>query len=149
MGLLYSATFENVSMTDAAQDIIAIATSANVPIVIHEFAVTAGVTTDVRARVQILRRTTAGSAGTSITPRALHQRNTVSSATTVTYLRTTPGTAGDQLDSEQWSLLVPFQRLYTPETRIVVNNSGFIALNLVAGTGAARNISGRVVFEEI
>jgi hypothetical protein len=148
MGLLYSASFENVSMTDAAQDIVFLQTSSAVPITIHEILVTSAVTTDVRARIAIVRRSTAGSAGTAITPRQLDERNSVAAVTTATYLRTTVGTVGNVLDADSWSLLVPFQRLYTPETRIRVAASGFLGLNLVAGTGGARTISGKIVFEE-
>lgn len=148
MGLLYVAAFDAVTMTDAAQDIVFLQTSSAVPLIIHEILVTSNVTTDVRARLAIVRRSTAGSAGTAITPRALFERNSVSATTTATYLRTTVGTVGNVLDNDEWSMLVPFQRLYTPETRIGVAASGFLGLNLVAGTGASRTISGKIVFEE-
>lgn len=149
MGLFYSAPFENVSITDAAQDIVFLATSSSVPILIHSIRVSAGVTSDVRARIQIIRRTTAGSGGSSITPVATHSRNSVSAATTATYARTTVGTAGNVIAAEEWSLLVPYEFLPTPEMRIHVPVSGFIGLNLVAGTGASRVMSGQVIFEEI
>lgn len=148
MGLLYVAAFDAVSMTDAAQDIIFLQAGSAVPITVHEILVTSAVTTDVRARLAIVRRSTAGSTGTAITPRALFERNSVSALTTATSLRTTVGTVGNVLDNDEWSMLVPFQRLYTPETRIVVAAAGFLGLNLVAGTGAARVISGKIVFEE-
>lgn len=148
MGLLYVAAFDAVSMTDAAQDIIFLQAGSAVPITVHEILVTSAVTTDVRARLAIVRRSTAGSTGTTITPRALFERNSVSALTTATSLRTTVGTVGNVLDNDEWSMLVPFQRLYTPETRIVVAAAGFLGLNLVAGTGAARTISGKIVFEE-
>lgn len=148
MGLLYTAAFENVALTNAAQDILFLQTTANVPIIIHEITLSTDVTTDVRARLQLLRRTTAGSAGNAITPKPVDERNTRSATTTATDMRTTPGTAGDILDNDLWSLLVPWARLYTPETRIRVAHSGFLALNLVAGTGASRNLSGKIVFEE-
>lgn len=147
--LLYSAAFENTTLTDAAQDILLLATSSSVPILIHAINLGSDQTTDIRARVRILRRTTAGSTGTGITPKAITERNTVSAVTTVTTMRTTQGTAGDILDGDRWSLLVPFQRIYTPETRIVVKPSSFLAIELVAGTGASRVLSGEVVFEEI
>jgi hypothetical protein len=148
MGLLYVAAFDNVTFTDAAQDIVFLQASSAVPITIHEILLTAAVTTDVRARIGIVRRSTAGSTGTGITPRALFERNTVSAATTATYARTTVGTVGNALDYDQWSMLVPYQKLYTPETRITVAVSGFLGVNLVAATGATRVISGKVVFEE-
>lgn len=148
-GLKYQAGFENVTLTDAAQDIIFLATSSSVPILVHSIRLTAGVTTDVRARMQIVRRSTAGSGGSSITVSKLHGRNTVTAATTATYLRTTPGTVGDVVHGEQWSLLVPFDYTPVPEGRIHVPVSGFIGLHLVAGTGASRVISGSITFEEL
>jgi hypothetical protein len=148
MGLLYKAAFENQSLTDAAQDILFLQTTANVPIVIHEIVLSSAVTTDVRARLLICRRSTAGSGGTGLTVNAVDERNTRAAVTTVTQLRTTVGTIGAVLEAEQWSMLVSWPRLYTPETRIRMAHSGFLGINLVAGTGAARNISGHVVFEE-
>lgn len=148
-GLIYSAAFENVTITDAAQDILFLATSSSVPIRVHRIRLSANVTTDVRARIQIVRRTTAGSAGTGITPSENFGRNTVSAATTATYARTTPGTVGDLIHAEMWSLLVPFEFLDTPEMRIDVPVSGFIGVNLAAGTGASRSMSGSITFEEL
>ena len=147
--LLYSAPFENVSLTDAAQDILFLQTTANVAILIHELILTSDVTTDVRARLKLLLRTTAGSGGTGITPAAVDQRNTRAAVTTVTRMRTTLGAAGVELDAERWSMMTPFSRLYTPESRVKIAHSGFIGVELVAGTGAARNVSGKVVFEEL
>jgi hypothetical protein len=147
--LLYSAPFENVTFTDAAQDLVFLATSSSVPLRIHAVRLTAGVTTDVRARIQLIRRTTAGSGGTGITPVALHGRNSVAAATTATYARTTPGTAGNVIHAEQWSLLVPFEWLPTPEMRPTVPVSGFLGLNLAAATGATRVMSGSIIFEEL
>jgi hypothetical protein len=149
MGLLYSAPFENATITDAAQDILFLATSSSVPIIVHAVRITAGVTTDVRARIQIVRRSTAGSSGTGITPSELFGRNTVSATTTATHSRTTPGTVGDVIHAEQWSLLVPFEWLPTPEMRPHVPVSGFLGVNLAAGTGASRVMSGSIIFEEL
>lgn len=148
MGLLYTAFIENGTLTDAAQDIFTLATSAAVPLKLHQVHLTANVTTDVRARLQIIRRSTAGSAGTGVTPSELFSRNTVAAATTVTSFRTTPGTAGEVLHPEIWSLLVPFDWTPIPELRPQVGVSGFLGIHLVAGTGASRSISGWVTFEE-
>ncbi len=149
MGLLYSAPFENITVTDAAQDIVFLATSSSVPLVLHSIRLSAGVTTDVRARIQLIRRTSAGSGGSGITPSELFARNSVAAATTATYARTTPGTGGDVIHAEQWSLLVPFDWTPTPEMRVHVPVSGFIGLHLAAGTGASRVVSGSVIFEEL
>ena len=90
----------------------------------------------------------AGSSGTGVTPSELTGRNTVSAATTATYLRTTPGTVGDVIMAEEWSLLVPFEYLPPPEHRPEVAASSYIGLHLVAGTGATRSISGYAIIEE-
>lgn len=148
-GLMYSAGFEAITVTDAAQDIIFLATSSAVPILIHEINLSASDTTDIRARIRILRRSSAGSGGTAVTARPLNPRNTVSAATTVTTIRTTPGTADEVLEGHRWSLLVPFQRLYVPEDRVYVPVSDYLAIELVAGTGASRTVSGSVTFEEL
>lgn len=148
-GLMYSAGFENVTFTDAAQDLVFLASSSSVPIRIHSVRITAGVVTDVRARIQIVRRSTAGSSGTGITPAAMFGRNSVSAATTATYARTTPGTVGNLIHAEQWSLLVPFEWLPTPEMRPDVQVSSFIGVHLVAATGATRVMSGSIIFEEL
>jgi hypothetical protein len=148
MALKYQAAFENVTITDAAQDILFLATSSSVPARVIGFRLSAGVTTDVRARIQIVRRSTAGSGGTGITVAKLDARNTVNAATTVTHARTTPGTVGDVIHGEQWSLLVPFDYTPVPEGRIEIPVSGFLGLHLVAGSGASRVISGSVIFEE-
>ena len=148
MALRYQAAFENVTITDAAQDILFLATSSSVAAKIIGIRLSAGVTTDVRARIQIVRRTTAGSGGSSDTAGEVDALNSRAAATTVTTARTTPGTVGDVLHGEQWSLLVPFDYTPVPEGRIELPVSGFLGVHLVAGTGASRVISGSVLFEE-
>lgn len=148
MGLLYVAAFENITFTDAAQDFVFLQAASGKPITVHEILMTSSTTTDVRARVSIVRRTTAGSAGTGITPRALDEHNTQAAGATATYARTTVGTVGNVLDADAWSLLVPYQKLYTPETRIRIAAAGFLGVNLTAATGATRVVSGKIVFEE-
>lgn len=148
-GLIYSAGFENVTFTDAAQDLLFLATSSSVPLKVHRIRLTSAVITDVRMRIQIVRRSTAGSGGTGITPSKRFGRNTIAAATTATYARTTPGTVGDLIHAEQWSLLVPFEYLDTPELRIDVPVSSFLGVHLVAASGATRVLSGSIDFEEL
>jgi len=76
-------------------------------------------------------------------------RNTVAAATTFNRLVTTPGTASTVLDSENVSIIVPYERIYTPDQRIPVPASGRLALNLTAGLGASYNASSEIYFEEI
>ena len=149
MGLIYSAPFENVTFTDAAQDIVFLATSSSVSLIVHAVRITAAVTTDVRARIGVHRRSTAGSGGTGITPVAYFGRNTVAAATTATYARTTIGTFSAQIHAEAWSLLVPFEWVPTPELRPHMPVSSFLGIALIGATGATRVMSGSIIFEEM
>lgn len=148
-GLLYSATLNNTSSGTAVTDVLVLGTSAAVPILIHEWRMTSAQTTDTRLVVQILRRTTAPTGGAAITPHALNPRNTVAAATTVTSIDTTPGTAGNVLESELWSVLVPYSRIYTPDERTYVGISSWIALSFTTAPGTAVNISADIYFEEL
>jgi len=148
-GLLYTANFSNTSSGTAITDILALETSAAVPILIHEWRMTSAATVDTRLVVQILRRTTAHTGGTTVTPRALNSRNTVAAATGVFSIDTTPGTAGNIIESELWSVLVPYSRIYTPDERIYVPISGFLCLAFTTAPGSAVNISAEVFFEEL
>jgi hypothetical protein len=72
----------------------------------------------------------------------------VAAATAVFGVTTTPGTAGNIIEAELWSELVPYSRIYTPDERIYVPISGFLCLSIVSAP-AAVNLSGVVFFEEL
>lgn len=148
-GLMYSAQLTNTSSGTAATDVMVIGTSSAVPILIHELRMTSAGTTDTRLSLQVLRRTTAPTGGTAITPRALNSRNTLAATATVTALPTTPGTAGNILEAELWSVLVPYSRIYTPDTRLYIPASGWVALFFASAPGTAVNISVEAIFEEL
>jgi hypothetical protein len=148
-GLMYTANLNNTSSGTAVTDALVLETSNAVPILIHEWRMTSAATVDTRLVVQILRRTTAHTGGTTITPRALNTRNTVAAATAVFGVDTTPGTSGNVLESELWSVLVPYSRIYTPDERIYVPISGFLAMSFTTAPGSAVNISADVFFEEL
>jgi hypothetical protein len=148
-GLLYNFSFPVTTSGTSSVDVMVLGTTAAVPILIHEIRLTSQATTDVRLNLQLLRRTTGPTGGTTVTGKPLNKRNTVAAASTFTYLDTTPGTAGDILENEQWSVLVPFSRIYTPDERIYVPVSGWIALFFATAPGSASNISGNIVAEEL
>jgi len=154
-GLMYTASFSNVSLTNAAQNIFELIAGAAASVLVHSIRLTitptivSGVAQDVRAQLNVQRITSTGTGGSAVTPVAVNSRNTVAAASTVNRLVTTPGTAGNVLDSENVSIIVPFERIYTPDQRIPVPASTRLALNLSAGLGAAYNTSLEVYFEEI
>lgn len=154
-GLMYTAQFSGVSITNAAQDIFELVAAAGVAVLVHwikltfEPTITSGVAQDVRARLRILERSTTGTGGAAITPQGINPRNSIAAATTVARTVTTPGTAGDIKWADAVSIIVPFEHIYTPDTRIPIQGGGRLALNLEVALGAVYNASGTICFEEI
>jgi hypothetical protein len=153
-GLMYTARFENVSITDAAQDIWELVTG-NVGVLVHWIklsftpTITSGVAQDVRGRLLLCERSTTGSGGTAVTANGVHPRNTVAALTTCTRTVTTPGTIGDVKWADGFSIIVPYEIIFTPDMRVPIQaSSGRLCLNLVAGLGAAYNASSTICFEE-
>lgn len=147
MGLMYSATFDNIAFAAADDDIWELTAAAGRSIILHELLIESQETTAEALRVQILRRSTGGT-GTAVTARALDEDNSVSAETTVDRSVGTPGTSGNILRNFTWEQLGPLHWLPTPETRIKVAGGGIVAVNLIAAPAASRNFSSTIVFEE-
>jgi hypothetical protein len=157
-GLLYTAQFSNVTVTNAIQDIWQLQAAATAAVLVHSWRVTfvptitSGVAQDVRVNLQICRRSTTGTGGSAVTPVAVNARNTTAAATTSTRtVVTTQGTIGNILDGEQVSVIVPFERIYTPDQRIVIpaGTGNLLSLFLTTAPGQAFQASSEVYFEEI
>jgi hypothetical protein len=154
-GLMYRVWFDNVSITNAAQDIMQIAAASGVPVLIHSWkltfvpTITSGVAQDVRAQIRTLLRAAAGSGGTAVTPSAANPRMTVAAAGTYTRTVTTPGSASTVGNAEQPSIIVPYERVFTADQRIVIPAGDVWAMNLEAGLGSAYNASFEMYVEEI
>lgn len=153
-GLMYTTNFDTVAVTNAAQDIWEFVAAAGTSVLIHAFKVTfvptitSGVAQDVRAQFRQAVRSTTGSGGVAVVPRAVNPRNTVAAVTTTTRTVTTPGTIGNVWDADQPSVIVPYERVYTQDQRILVPGGTRWVLNLEAGVGAL-NASSTVWFEEL
>ena len=148
-GLMYNFSMPATASGTAAVDVMVLGTTASVPALVHEIRLTAAQTVDTRINLQVCRRTAAPTGGTTVTGKPLNKRNTVAAASTFTYLDTTPGTIGDILENEQWSELVPFSRIYTPDERIYILVSGWLALFFATAPGASVTMSGNMVAEEL
>ncbi len=154
-GLMYTSQFTAVSITNATQDIWELVAAAGVSVLVHwikltiEPTITSGVAQDVRARLQLVERSTTGSGGTGVTPVGMNPRNTVAAATTTTRLVTTPGTIGDIRWSDAPSIIVPYELIFTPDTRQPIQGGGRLCLFLQAAMGAAYTASSTICFEEI
>ena len=157
VGLMYTAEFSGISITNAIQDIWEIQNSATTSLILHwikldlEPTITSGVAQDVRMRLQLVERSTNGTGGSAITPAATHPRNTVASATTAVNrtVVTTQGTIGHIKWADSPSVIVPFERIFTPDTRIPIPPSTKLCLFLTTALGAAYNASSTICWEEL
>lgn len=153
-GLMYKTSFDGVTLSAAAQDLWEFVAGATTGILIHAIRVTvvpsivSGVAQDVRMQLRQLVRSTTGSGGTAVTPRATNPRNTVAAVGVTTRTVTTPGTAGNVWDADEVSIIVPYERIYTPAQRIFVPAATRWCLNLEASIGALV-ASSTVEFEEL
>jgi len=155
VGLMYTSQFTAVSITNATQDIWELVAAAGVSVIVHwvqidfEPVITSGVAQDVRARLQLVERSTTGSGGAAVTPAGLHPRNTVAATTVTTRTVTTPGTIGDIRWSDARSIIVPIEKIWTPDTRQPIQGGGRLCVFLQTALGAAFNASSTICFEEI
>lgn len=155
-GVMYKVAYDNVSITNVVQDLIEIQAAAGVPVLVHGWKVTfvptitSGVAQDVRARIQTLVRSTAGSGGVAVTPRATNQRNTLAAAGTYTRTTiTTQGTPGNILGSEQPSIIVPYERVFTAAQRILIPAGTKWCMFIAAALGAVFTASFEMDCEEV
>lgn len=153
-GLMYTASQQNVSVTNAAQNLWEIIAAAGTSLLIHSIRVefvptiTSGVAQDVRAQLAIQTISTTGTGGSAVTPRAAHPRNTVAAVSTFNGLVTIPGTLGVVKSASTPSVIVPFERIFTPDQRIPITGGGRLAINLGAGLGGTVTMSSEIYFEE-
>jgi hypothetical protein len=140
-GLMYKASVDNISLTAAAQDLIELVAAATVGVLIHAIRITfvptisSGIPQDVRAQLRFLARSTTGTGGVAVTPRPVNPRNTVAASATTTRTVTTPGTAGNVWDADTASVVVPFEKVFTPAQRIFVPAATRFCVNLEASIG--------------
>jgi hypothetical protein len=155
-GLMYTASFSNVSVTNAAQNFWEFITAATASILIHSIritftpTITSGVAQDVRALINIGTMTGTGTGGSATTPTTVNTRLVgIAAVTTVNRLVTTPGTGPTIIASDNVSIIVPYERIYTPDQRIPVSAGKKWYIGISAGLGSAYNASSEIYFEEI
>ncbi len=149
MGRIYIAPFVGLAVTtDSSQDIWEITAGSGNKVIIHGFELTSGSIAAEIVNLRLVRYTTSGSGGGTATGRPRSEDDSAVTAAVET-LNTTPGGTPVELMGWQWEQLGPLVYLPTPETRIVVQESGILALNLQTTLGTTTNWSGHLVWEEI
>lgn len=144
MGRMYSATNTATTQT-AAQDWIQLLAASNVHVVIHEIILSCNLTTDERNVILLHRGTASG--GTAVTEEPLDPSYPAADSA-VTFNDTTQNTPANIFREEQWSCLVPWHFLPTPETRIHVPGGGSFTVEL-GETITSTTLTGVIVWEEL
>lgn len=154
MGRLYTAQFNGVAAT-AQQDLFEINCPADAIVVIHEIGVfqTTEVGDAQEEGLSLLLKsgaTTSGSGGTTPTavPRELGD---AAFGGTVEVNNTTKATGGTIVThmAWAWNVRMPFQHVFTPETRPILSPSRRGTLELATTPADSITLSGYIVFEEV
>ena len=153
MGRIYTAQF-NTAVT-AVQDLIEIVAPADASVRIHEIEL-GNITEIGDAMEEMLSlawksgQTTTGSGGSALAEVPLLISDAAAGTTTFAN-NTTVASAGTIVThgSWAWNIRVPFQKLYTPETRPVLAPSRRATLELLNTPTDSITIVGTITFEEI
>jgi hypothetical protein len=155
MGRIYSLPLPRTAVT-VAVDLAEILTAATHICVIHGIEVTQS--TDVKdAEEEMLQlawktgATTSGSGGnTGVTP-IPNLLGDAAHGMTVESFNTTKATAGTIVTHRvwDWNVRIPFEKVFTPETRLVIPPSTRATLELVAAPADSITIGGQIILEVI
>lgn len=158
MARTYTASFKAVAVT-AQQDFFEIAAPSTGSIVIHAWLLSQS--TEVGdAMEEMLQLTTnrgegtvtSGSGGSTLTARPLSRGDSAAGAV-VEANNTTKMVVGTgtlvELEVHSWNVRVPYQWIYTPETRPIIRPSDRWTLELETTPADSITINGTIWFEEI
>lgn len=151
---IYSAIFNDVTVT-AAQDFFELNAPADAAVALMEVHLSQQLEVGdaMEEMLNILIKTgatTGGSGGT--TPTAVpRQLGDAAFGGTVEVNNTTKATAGTIVThtADWWNVRIPFDKIFTPETLIVLSPSARLTVELVGAPGDTMDISGYIVFAEI
>lgn len=153
MGRIYSARIGGTAFT-AAIDAFEVNCPADACLAIHELHLSQTTELGDAAEEQLLINiitgySTSGSGGSSPTaiPRSLGD---AAFGGTVEVMNTTQASTGTAVThhTDAWNIRVPYQKIWTPETRIIVSPSARLVVTLPAPTDSV-TLAGTIVFEEI
>jgi hypothetical protein len=110
--------------------------------------IVSGVAQDVRAALAFQTLSSTGTGGNAVVPAPLNPRNTVAATGTYNGQVTTPGTLAVVKSAMQPSVIVPFERIFTPDQRIPIPGGTRLGINL-QNLGATTVASSEIYVEEI
>ena len=154
MGRIYTAPFDGQAET-AQVDLLEIVAGSGDVIVIHEIGISQLLEiADAEEEMLLLQlksgQTTTGSGGNTTTIVPVNIGDPASGAT-VKDTNTTKATAGTIVkhNSWYWNVRIPFQMIWTPETRPILIASRRATLELATTPTDSITFGGYIVFEEI
>jgi hypothetical protein len=151
MGRMYTASFNNTTSA-ASIDLLEIANGANGIIAIHEIGITQETEiTDVEEEMLLLNwksGVTTGSGGAAASEHPILVGDPASSATVETG-NTAKAAGGITQYSWYWNVRVPFQQIFTPETRPILSPSRIACLEQASTPNDSITYGGYIVYEEI
>ena len=160
-GFVYTASFASAPVINVPQSLWEILPPAGTTVLLRSLRIAfvpniiSGVPQDVRAQISIrmIIPFPPGSGGISTTPVAVDARNTVTPATTINRLVTTPSGTGSVLSSEIVSILAPYEPIRDADFGrgvgpLTIRSPG-LAVSLDAGLGGTFIASSDMTFEEL
>jgi len=158
MGRVYTVGFNGVAVT-AQQDLFEILAPADATVIVHDYQLSQDTEVGDAAEEQLaiiekrgVGSVTSGSGGTTATPQPVEDGD-AGFGGTVEVNNTTKLAAGtgtiETLQRRSWNVRVPFEKVYTPETRPKISPNNRWALELASTPADAITMSGSVTIEEI
>lgn len=152
MGLIYSVTYDNASISTAT-DLFEITVGSR-PVAIHMLEL--GQTSDLGdaaeevLRIGLYRGVTAGSSGTAETEQKYVDEDAPAATAAVASRFSTPSTGGTLLHTLMWNIRIPTQFIWTPETRPRCSSANDpLSFRLIAAPADAISVSATLLFEEL
>jgi len=99
-------------------------------------------------RIGLYRGVTAGATGTALTEQPYGDSNDGAATAAVVANRGTASTGGTLLDVIGWNIRIPFDRIWTPETRPIIEVSTVGTFKLMTAPADSITISGALIWEE-
>jgi hypothetical protein len=148
----YSAPLDALAFTTAT-DVFEITAAAGARVMIHELDLCQ--TTDLGdaaeevLRVGLYRGVTAGATGTALTEQPYGDSNDGPATAAVVANRGTASTGGTLLQIIGWNIRIPLEKIWTPETRPVLELSTVGTFKLLSAPLDSITVSGALVWEEL
>ncbi len=147
MGRIYYAPFDDIQVTnDADQDVWELGAVTN-KVILHGFQMTSDITAAEVVDLRLVRRSTSGD-GAGVTE-VQAKTDDAAPLALVEQLALAPGTIGDIIMGWKWEQLGPLEFLPTPEMRITLDAGAFLCLNIQSPLAATTGWSGWICWEEV